>query len=307
MNAPIRMTAPTRAGPHHDAGWHAHLRLRFAQRKRGVRLVHAEHEGPLYVQKAFYPEGSQCAHSYLLHPPGGLVTGDDLAIDIQVQEQAHALLTTPGAGRVYKAREQGGVQRQSLQLQVEPHASLEWLPLETILFPNAQARLHTRIDLAEKAKVIAWDITCFGLPANGIPFTEGGLQQTLQVWKQGRLQLNERLVIEPVNQEKPAFPTVLDSNAGLQGKPVHGLLIAGPFEVEDDCAGALLVELRERAQQAFQQTGALVSVTHIGAFLSVRYLGWCTSNAKDVFIDAWRCIRPRLVAREAHLPRIWAT
>ena len=149
MNAAIR--PPDKAEAFSPcASWPASLSLGFAKRQRGVRLVRAEHEGPLYVQKAFYPEGEHCAHCYLLHPPGGLVTGDQLNITIQAETGSHALITTPGAGRVYKAREQSGVQTQSIHLQVEAQACLEWMPLETILFPHARARLNTRIDLAEQ-------------------------------------------------------------------------------------------------------------------------------------------------------------
>lgn len=307
MNAAIR--APEKIQRENkSASWQAYLSLRFAHRQRGVRLVHAEHEGPLYVQKAFYPEGPDCAHCYLLHPPGGLVTGDDLSITIRAQEQAHALITTPGAGRVYKARELGGIQTQSIHLKVDAQACLEWLPLETILFPNAQARLHTRIDLAEQAKVITWDITCFGLPANGVEFTQGSVQQSVQIWSQGRIQLNERLVIDLNSPEtSPSSPQVLSGNAGFRAKPVHGLLIAGPFEQNDERIDALLRELRVLRPDGDQQNEALVCVTQNGAFLSVRYLGWCTSTARLYFAEVWRYVRPVLMAREAQAPRIWAT
>ena len=284
--------------------WEAFLRLSFAQRKRGVRLVESAHEGPLYVQKAFYPEGEQCAHAYLLHPPGGLVTGDHLSINITSQASAHALITTPGAGRVYKAREQGGIQTQSIQLNVEKDASLEWLPLETILFPNSQARLNTRIDLAENAKVISWDITCFGLPANQVEFTEGSVKQNLQIWSKGRIKLNERLVIDlPLGSDVNSL-TILNGNAGLRSKPVHGLLIAGPFQA----SGAdELIDLLRELQPAIRLEDALVAITLNGEFLTVRYLGHCTEQARFYFTEAWKLIRPVLLNKEAVAPRIWAT
>lgn len=284
--------------------WEAFLRLSFAQRKRGVRLVESAHEGPLYVQKAFYPEGEQCAHAYLLHPPGGLVTGDHLSINITSQASAHALITTPGAGRVYKAREQGGIQTQSIQLNVEKDASLEWLPLETILFPNSQARLNTRIDLAENAKVISWDITCFGLPANQVEFTEGSVKQNLQIWSKGRIKLNERLVIDlPLYSDVNSL-TILNGNAGLRSKPVHGLLIAGPFQA----SGAdELIDLLRELQPAIRLEDALVAITLNGEFLTVRYLGHCTEQARFYFTEAWKLIRPVLLNKEAVAPRIWAT
>ena len=305
MNALVRL--PEEAYQQIQPGvstWQAYLRLVFAKRKRGVRLVESAHEGPLYVQKAFYPEGEACAHCYLLHPPGGLVTGDHLSITITNQETAHALITTPGAGRVYKAREQGGIQTQSIHLKIEKNACLEWLPLETILFPNSQARLNTRIDLAENAKVISWDITCFGLPANKVKFTQGSIKQSLQIWSQGRIKLNERLVIDLSANASEAPLNILNGNAGLRSKPVHGLLVAGPFKCDE--TPALIDALRELSPQSRIET-ALVAVTLNGEFLTVRYLGHCTEQARHYFTEAWALIRPALIKKQAVSPRIWAT
>ncbi len=304
MNAVVQLPEGAKQFTTPLSTWQAFLSLSFAQRKRGVRLVESAHEGPLYVQKAFYPEGETCAHCYLLHPPGGLVTGDHLSISINSQETAHALITTPGAGRVYKAREQGGIQTQSIHLNIEKNACVEWLPLETILFPNSQARLNTRIDLADNAKVISWDITCFGLPANHIEFTEGSVKQTLQIWSKGRIKLNERLVIDLPSGSNSDALTILKGNAGLRSHPVHGLLIAGPFKA-DECT-ALIDALRE-LKPSHRIENALVAVTLNGEFLTVRYLGHCTEQARLYFTEAWKLIRPALLNKEAIAPRIWAT
>ncbi|MFN2317914.1 MAG: urease accessory protein UreD, partial [Gemmatimonadales bacterium] len=92
--------------------WSASLELGFQSRLGGGRqsthLSLLRHEGPLRVQRPFYPEGAQgCCHVYLLHPPGGLVSGDVLRIDAAVGEGAHALLTTPAAAKVYMADSHG--------------------------------------------------------------------------------------------------------------------------------------------------------------------------------------------------------
>jgi urease accessory protein len=278
--------------------WNARLHLEFAKRPRGVRLVKSEHEGPLYVQKAFYPEGPECAHVYLLHPPGGLVSGDTLNIDITASEGAHALITTPGAGRVYNAREKGGVQTQNLQLTVGHDAVLEFFPLETILFPNAQARMHTRIDLADRASIITWEVTCFGLPANGVAFDSGSAVQSLKIWQNNRLMLNEGLVIDGEGESAD----LLNGNAGLRQRPVHGLMLAGPFDIEP-------VELIETLRLLASQTGEKewLAVSQNGAFLTVRYLGACTERARKLFTLAWASIRPELIKKESMEPRIWAT
>jgi urease accessory protein len=58
-------------------GWQASLNLSFANRFNKTLLVQRKHSGPLTVQRPFYPEGDVC-HVYLLHPPGGIVGGDEL-------------------------------------------------------------------------------------------------------------------------------------------------------------------------------------------------------------------------------------
>jgi len=279
--------------------WQARLSLVFAKRQRGVRLVRSEHEGPLYVQKAFYPEGPDCAHVYLLHPPGGLVTGDTLNIDVTAQTNTHVLLTTPGAGRVYKAREEGGIQTQNLHITVEENAVLEWFPLETILFPSSHARMKTRVDLSAGAAFIAWDITCFGLPANDVEFDSGSVNQNIQIWREGKILLNESLVIDENDS------AILAGNAGLRNLPVHGLMLAGPFNADDADLVDLIASLRQLQAQAVSNEFFAISLN--GEFMTVRYLGACTEKARQLFTQAWALIRPVLIQKESTEPRIWAT
>ncbi len=177
------LTSPITEKPAFDSSvdtnstWHAQLDLGLVKTDRGTVLRRCSHKGPLYVQKPFYPEGRELAHLYLLHPPGGMVSGDDLRISVTTEENAQALITTPGAGRVYRARPDRRLQKQHIQLNVEANSTLEWLPLENIIFPDASTDLSMDIQLAEGASVIAWEITCFGLPASGEAFDSGEVSQ----------------------------------------------------------------------------------------------------------------------------------
>ncbi len=66
------------------AGWQARLELRFQADGRRTRLAHRSHRGPLLVQRVFYPEPPAAAalaaaepcHLYVIHPPGGVVSGE---------------------------------------------------------------------------------------------------------------------------------------------------------------------------------------------------------------------------------------
>src|ERR1044072_1784713 len=140
-------------------GWQAELRLRFAvpPSQTRTRLAERSHRGPLVVQRPFYPEGDPC-HVYLVHPPGGVVGGDELRFDVQVDAGAHALITTPAATKFYRCKSPT-LQAQELRA---AGASLEWLPQENIFHRGALTHTATRVHLDAATKFIGWEIACPG-------------------------------------------------------------------------------------------------------------------------------------------------
>ena len=123
--------------------WRANLVLGYDRSGASTRLIRREHSGPLRVQKAFYPEGEAVCHTIVVHPPGGIVSGDELAIDVVASGGAHALLTTPGAAKWYRST--GKPARQHVRLLAAEGARLEWLPQEAIFYDNADAHLKRQI------------------------------------------------------------------------------------------------------------------------------------------------------------------
>ncbi|MEF8735186.1 MAG: urease accessory protein UreD [Candidatus Accumulibacter necessarius] len=116
------------------------------------------------------PGRSAVCHAIVLHPPGGIAGGDRLEISVAAAP-AHALLTTPGAGKWYRS---GGRQaQQSLTVRVAREAVVEWLPQETIVFDGAEATMHSRIELAAGGVFCGWEILCLGRTAAGERFSYG--------------------------------------------------------------------------------------------------------------------------------------
>lgn len=298
-NETIQNVAPVPA-----SHWYAKLALRFVHTKRGVVLRESKHQGPLYVQKPFYPEGRDVAHAYILHPPGGIVSGDRLEINVTAGEGAHVLITTPGAGRVYRARADKTTQHQHITLNAQQGACIEWLPLETIIFNGAHTQLKTTVSLAKGATFIGWDVTCLGLQASQSYFTQGEIQQTFQITVEGRISLRERLAIDADNSKKSP---VMQAKSGLQHQCVNGFMVAGPFDegfsVSHDCE-ILLAALRDVLSD---DATALLGVTLVNKFIVIRYLGACSEQARRLFSDCWASIRPVLLGKEMCRPRIWAT
>lgn len=158
--------------------WLAQLALDYTQRQHRT-TVHFQHDGPLRILKSLYPEGDGICHNVLVHPPGGLVGGDTLDIQVQVGPGAHALVTTPGATRFY--RSEGPVAVQRTRLQLHPGARLEWLPLEALAYSACHACNRLELEVAPGAQLIAWDLTALGLPHADAPFVEGQFTQH-QCW-----------------------------------------------------------------------------------------------------------------------------
>lgn len=275
--------------------WPARLKLQMVKTGSGTRLVSSEHSGPLYVQRPFYPEGSELAHVYILHPPGGLVSGDDLKIDIHMGTGGSGLFTTPGAGRLYRARSDLQLQQQHVNLQLQPDSTLEWFPLENIVYPGAHAKLHTRVELADNSHFIGWEISCLGLPASDLPFDRGSLNQRFEIWRGRRPLLIENLRLDMRNR------SMLDGIAGMAGRTTSGLLLAGPI-IDINHQSECMSQIRE-----IEVKDALLGATLVGDFIAVRYLGDCCQQARRLFTHCWSVIRPLLMGRPACLPRIWAT
>ncbi len=162
------------ADPNTQVGWRAELELEYQRRAARTVLAARRHDGPLVVQKSLYPEGDAVCHTIVVHPPGGIAGGDDIRLSARLDVNAHALLTTPGAGKWY--RSVGPWARQSIQFDVSAGASLEWLPQESIFFNGACAQMRTAVRLTGDGSFIGWEICCLGRTGSGETFASGSFR-----------------------------------------------------------------------------------------------------------------------------------
>lgn len=267
-------------------GWSAQLRMGFRAAAGRTVLAQRQRHGPLAVQRPFYPEGEVC-HVYLLHPPGGVVGGDCLQVDCELASDSHALITVPGATKFYRS---AGAQAHIAQrMTVADGACLEWLPQENIYFPGARVTMHTRVDLCGEARLAWWEIHCLGRPAIDERFDAGALDTGLQIWRDDRPLLIERLRVDSRNRSR---------NAMLAGRPVTAMALFSHVNSK---------QLPLLRASATARDPDIVAMTQVEDLLLIRYLGNSTEQAKALFIAAWRQLRESLIGRPACVPRIWNT
>jgi urease accessory protein len=249
----------------------------------------------LRVLKSLRPEGDAVCHSVLVHPPGGVVGGDTLAIDVDVESGAHALLTTPGATRFY--RSVGSSAMQTLDVRIAAAGRLEWLPLETIAYSGCIAENRAQFLLAEGAEMIGWDVTALGLPASDQPFVQGRFTQAIEIpgcWlERGTMQGHDR--------------TLLDSPLGWAGRSVLATLWFA--------AGSALVEARRdvlleaaRAAMHGHPLRPLAGVSAVQPRVVVaRVLASRVEPAMELLTCIWSAWRLAAWDRVACPPRVWRT
>ncbi len=274
--------------------WHASLKLDYTcEQARSV--ARHEHNGPLRILQSLYPEGDAICHNVLVHPPGGLVGGDTLDLQISASGNAHGLITTPGATRFY--RSDGELALQRTRIHLTDQARLEWLPMEALCYNGCQAENRLTLALDSGAEFIGWDVTAFGLPHAQAPFERGSFCQHIEVpglWlERGRLDAKDtRLMKGPL---------------GLAG---HSCMASIFF--------ATGVKLhRARRQQALDGARAVVEAHTLRAtagatspneqVVVVRVLAPLVEPAMQMLKGVWAAWRAILWSKSAASPRIWST
>jgi urease accessory protein len=272
-----------------QSAWQGQLKLAFQRRADKTILSQTFAQAPLKVQRPFYPEDPSICHVVALHTAGGIVGSDRLTIDLSLQPDSHALLTTAAATKVYRSNQHEA--HQTIHLKLAKQTCLEWLPQETILFNQAHYRQTLRVDLAETAIWIGWDITRLGRSARGETFTTGTWRSHTEVWQGDRL-----LWIDP--QAIQGGTSVMGSHHGLAGYPVIASFVMLGREVDTECLAPIRANWKPNPH--FD-----IGVTRLRSGLLCRYRGTSVVEAKQELLRVWDLVRQTCCDRPACIPRVW--
>jgi urease accessory protein len=275
--------------------WSARLKLAFARRDGRTELVQREHLGPLRLLKPLYPEGDANCHAVIVHPPGGMVAGDELTTEVRVDGEAHGLVTTPGAQKWYRSANKGARARTTLTL--DAASALEWLPQESIVFDGTVARQDLTIRLTSESKLFAWEMVCFGRSAREERFRQGCFRQTIAIERDGA----------PLWQEH----TRLDGGDALLHSPIgwggHTVTATAWFARSAATARSndegLLAAIRETIS-----TESLAAASNPApGFFVVKAMGDDAESVRELLISVWSRIRFDVFGLPPQRPRIWST
>jgi urease accessory protein len=273
--------------------WRGSLAIDYRLRD-GRTIAHDRHDGPLRVLRTLHPEGGVC-HSVLVHPPGGVVGGDELAIELTLGEGAHALVTTPGATRFYRSAE--ATATQTLRVVAGAASRLVWLPLETIAYSGCLATNALRFELAQGAEMIGWDVTALGPPESERPFDAGRFTQSIEL--PGRWL--ERGSIAAGDDR------LLDSPLGWAGRRVLATMWFASGDSLDPARSEALLDAARSAAATHPLAATAGATSPQRGVIVVRALAERVEPAMELLQRIWRAWRPLAWGLAATAPRVWST
>ena len=157
-------------------------------------------ETPWHLLPPIYLDDSGSAYTLLMNPSGGLVGGDHLSIDVSVGPQAHVLISTPSANRVYRSLNQDAVQ--DVRIEVGEGGILEWMPEHTIPFAGSRFRQCIHAKLGAGATLVLWDAIASGRIAHGERWRFASLENDIRIAIPSEVVVREHYVLIPA--EAPA-------------------------------------------------------------------------------------------------------
>lgn len=174
------------------------LRLGFAYDydRQMTHLANHEQQPPLQVIRAFpLTGGASLVHLHNLS--GGVLGGDQLALDVDIGPQARVQLTSTSSTRLYRCREHLPPAQQTTVVRIQEGALLEYVSDPLVPFAGSRYQQQTCIELAQDAGLFWWEIIAPGRSARGECFAYDLLQLNLDISAQGKLLALERMKLEP--------------------------------------------------------------------------------------------------------------
>jgi urease accessory protein len=121
---------------------------------------------------------------------GGLVDGDDVALEVDVDAGATAVITTQASTKVYRGRS-----RQRLAVRVAHGAAALVVPDPIVPYRDARFAQVTDIALARGATLVLCDVVTAGRLAYGERWSAAQVDTTLTIGLGGERVLHDRIVL----------------------------------------------------------------------------------------------------------------
>ena len=266
------------------------LRLKLERDSETGKTVIREQYGrvPLFTQRAMYLEESlpAMAYVYIISPSGGILQGDRYRIDITLDNNTFAHVTTQGATRIYKMEK--NYASQIVNIIVGEDSYFEYIPDQIIPFRNSRFYQEVELNVHDNATMIYSEVIVPGRVASGEAF-EYDICYIKTVGKNhlGRARFIDTVKLEPKNE-----------NLRLGGILGNFKVVGTTYIVtKESYVKELQYEISEqiKSAEARSKISGGTSVLPARQGIIVRILGSSTEDVKKIMFEVVNIARKQIV------------
>lgn len=251
---------------------------------------------PWKVVRAFSLPGSR-ALVHLHNVSGGVLAGDRLALDVEVEAGAAAQITTTGATRLYRHRSGAPDSEQRARFSIGDGALLEYLPDVVIPYAGSRHAQWTEFRLGRASTLFWWEVLAPGRLAAGERFAFDRLRVHAAIHAGALPVLREDYLLEPKREDLCAMARMFKySHAATLCAVQEGRPPAFWRAVED----RLNEIARQRTQLGQAVWGASVLISD---GVIVRGLTMSGCFIQEALNEFWRIAKMAVTGADAVPPR----
>ena len=273
--------------------WEGNCFLNFFNNKSSLgnvdkTIFKSKSTSPYKLLKSTHDQEGRCILP-ILHTAGGLVGGDLLKFEVNLEKNSKALLTTSSAQKVYgsvgisKINPKGTFSKQKNLIKILENSHLEYLPQETIIFANGLYEQEFKVSMSETSSFLFTDLIRLGRSSSGESIESGVFRSKLEIMRNNDL-YDDWEYVDQIELSKESYL----AKSGMDYMPVFGSLI---WICEKDFSTSKINNLVAKIKMIFNETDNNLSIGILENGISVRFLGSSSQDARECFFCIWKQIR----------------
>jgi urease accessory protein len=176
------------------------LELTFAVREGKTYIAHQATTAPLKIWRPFAIDAKHSEDRRVLvqiiNVSPGVMAADSYDITIHLNQNAKVVLVNQSATKLHQMPQNLSA-KQTIRIQLEEGAELEYYPGLTIPFPDAAFKQSINVELSERAKFSFLESWAMGRIERGEAFAFRQLSSRLHVKRSGKLIYTDALELHP--------------------------------------------------------------------------------------------------------------
>jgi len=273
--------------------WDGNCFLNFYNNKTSLgnvdkTIFKSKSTSPYKLLKSTHDQEGRCILP-VLHTAGGLVGGDLLDFEVNLEKNSKVLLTTSSAQKVYgsvgisKINPKGSFSKQKNLIKILDNSHLEYLPQETIIFANGLYEQIFKVSISETSSFLFTDLIRLGRSSSGESIESGVFRSKLEILRNNDL-YDDWEYVDQIELSKESY----EAKSGMDYMPVFGSLI---WICEKDFSKLKFNNLVENIKKIFNESQNHLSIGILENGISVRFLGSSSQDARKCFFCIWKQIR----------------